>query len=46
MTVRERTEAAAVRALLALPASAQRRLAGGAPIRRDGQDLDHERSRS
>ncbi len=42
MTLRERTESAAVRALLALPASAQRRLAGGAPIRRDGQVLDHE----
>ena len=42
MTVRERTESVAVRALLALPASAQRRLAGGAPIHRDGQDLDHE----
>ncbi len=41
MTLRERTESSAVRALLALPASAQRRLAG-TPIRLDGQELDHE----
>jgi len=42
MTPRERAESLVARALLALPAGAQRLLAGGLRVRVDGQDLEHE----
>jgi acetyl esterase len=42
LSAADRAQAVAARALFALPPAAQRRIAGGAPVVRDGQTLDPE----